>query len=108
MPGSVAILAFIDYCGGLEKFGELMSEINKDERPIYEIAREFEVNASMLSRYLSAHYRREYTPTEETRITLDHELERKEAAIAEQRRRLSGRGSAPILSFKDPRGRGSG
>jgi len=107
MPSSLAIIEFVAYCGGLAKYLSLMEEINRDKRPVYEIATERHLSSTKISRFLSRHYKRVYEPDEIMRSVLEHEIGLQEAALAESRRNLARKGSTPILSLPDTRGSGT-
>jgi len=107
VPSSLAIIDFIDYCGGLAKYLDLRQEINKGKRPSYEIAKEFHVSPIRLSRFLSRHTHRTYEDDETLRLIIEHQIKLTEARLAESRRNLARKSGAPILPLPDTRSGGA-
>jgi hypothetical protein len=101
MSGPFSILGFIAYCGGLQRFLSLMETINRAEKPVYQIAAEWHLAGPKISRFLSKHYRREYAPTDDTQIVLEHEIALVQESLNERARKLTRKGRAPILPFTD-------
>lgn len=113
MPASTAIVDFIEYCGkgnyerGLAAFSDLMETINRAEMPIYQVCAlpRFQLNPNHVSRFLAAHYQREYVADADTQLILGDLYAKFTEKMNERARSAVGRKTATLLTLPNA-GRG--